>query len=250
MKKNTGRCGGSKNGHCPPMMGVDKAKTHDTFCNVDELQYIDPRNFERTVALTDANISARVEADIKLPTYANDIKHIRKNVHLTQCQVIPVENTTDTLPPNQTNLLDVYVEGYVHKNIQYSEGPEGYVKDYSVNVPFKCYERIELPTFNTVLIANSQKSNQIQEIRVTDDAGMGADRCEFGSVTFENFNYPVECKLLRARVSQRDFTENFNTWGQFNKITEKMAIDFVLRLTQVQRRAEAGPTEPETFFEE
>ncbi|QHE52620.1 CsxC family protein [Pontibacillus sp. HMF3514] len=249
MKKNTGRCDRDKNGHCPPMMGVDKAKTHDTFCSVDELQYTDPRSFERTVALTDANISARVEADIKLPTFANDIKHIRKNVHLTQCQVIPIENPSLSVA-NQTNILDVYVEGFVHKNIQYSEGPEGYVKDYSVNVPFKCYERITLPTLNTVLIANSQKSNQIQEIRVIDDAGMGADRCEFGSITFENLNEPVECKLLRARVSQRDFTKNFNTWGQFNKITEKMAIDFVLRLTQVQRRAEAGGTLPETFFEE
>ncbi len=150
-----------------------------------------------------------------------------------------------------TDLLDLYIEGYVHKNIQYSEGPEGYMKDYSVNVPFKCYERVELTASgNTANIAPSQKSNQIQEIRVTDDAGMGADRCEFGSITFENLNRPVECRLLRARVSQRDFSENFNTWGQFNKVTEKMAIDFVVRLTQVQRRPGAGDNPGETYFTE
>ncbi len=247
MKRNTGKCG-NKYGYCPPMQGVDKAKTHDHFCTVGDLD--NQRTIERTVILADAPVSSRVEADIKLPTFASDIKHIRKNVHLTQCQVVPVEPTNTSIPVGETNLLDLYIEGYVHKNIQYAEGPEGYVKDYSVNVPFKCYERIELDTNNTANIATSQKSNQIQEIRVTDKAGMGADRCEYGSVTFENFNQPVECHMLRARVSQRDFSENFNTWGQFNKVTEKMAIDFVVRLTQLQRRPNAGDNPGEDNFED
>jgi len=248
MKKNTGNCG-NKHGHCPPMQGVDKAKTHDHFCTVGGLE--NQRLIERTVLLADAPISTRLEADIKLPTYANDIKSIRKNVHLTQCQVIPVDPTETAIPEGETNLLDVYMEGYVHKNIQYSEGSKGYVKDYSVNVPFKCYERVELNPRNTANIAISQKSNQIQEVRVTDKAGMGADRCEYGSVTFENFNRPVECHLLRARCSQRDFSENFNIWGQFNKITEKLTIDFVVRLTQLQRREiDAGPNPGEDNFTE
>jgi len=247
LKKNTANsCGNNK--HCPPMMGSDTAKSKDHFCTVGPLQ--NQRDIERTVILADVPISSRVEADVQLPTYANDIKHIRKNVHLTQCKVIPIEPTTPLSVPNTTNLLDLYIEGYVHKNIQYSEDGYGYVRDYSINVPFKCYQRITLDAANTANIGTSQKSNQIQEVRVSDKDGMGADRCEFGSITFENLNNPVECQLLRARVSERDFPENFNVWGQFNKITEKMTIDFVVRLTQEQRRDDAGANPGETVFEE
>jgi len=249
MRKNTGRCGGNKHDHCPPMMGVDKAKTHADFCDFGTVE--NPLDIERTVILGDVPVRSSVEADVHLPSYASDIKHIRKNVHLTQCEAVPVK-----LPGlNVTNQLDLYLEGYVHKNIQYSEGHGSYVKDYSVNVPFKCYNRVTLPSGasgqrNTVNIATSQKSNQIQEIRVTDDKDMGADRCEFGSITFENLNEPVECRLLRAKVSQMDFSKNFNTWGQFNKVTEKLTIDFVVRLTQIQRREDAGMNPGETYFEE
>lgn len=230
------------------MMGSDATKSRDHFCDVGPL--VNQRDTERTVILADVPISSRVEADIELPSYANDIKHIRKNVHLTQCEAMPIEPTTPLECPNTTNLLDLYIEGFVHKNIQYSEEGYGYVKDYSVNVPFRCYQRVTLNANNTVNFATSQKSNQIQEVRVSDKDGMGSDRCEFGSITFENLNNPVECHLLRARVSEMDFPENFNTWGQFNELTEKMTIDFVVRLTQKQRREAAGPNPGGYYFTE
>ncbi|MEE6208543.1 hypothetical protein U3A55_00010 [Salarchaeum sp. III] len=229
-------------------MGSDTAKSKDHFCTVGPLA--NQRTIERTVILADVPISSRVEADVELPSFANDIKHIRKNVHLTQCKVIPIQPAVPLAVPNTTNLLDVYIEGYVHKNIQYSEDGYGYVRDYSVNVPFKCYQRVTLDPGNTANIAISQKGNQVQEVRVSGKDGMGADRCEFGSVTFENLNNPVECQLLRARVSERDFPEDFNVWGQFNNVKEKMTIDFVVRLTQKQRRPDAGPNPGEKDFDE
>lgn len=239
MNRNTG-CGCSSHGKCPPMQACDIAKTHDHFCTQGPLQNIN--DFERTVILADVPLTINVEADIKLPTFANDIKHIRKNVHLTQCQAIPVFFPNS---PGLTDSLNLYIEGYVHKNIQYSEGCSGNIKDHSVNVPFKCYQPVtglfHFPFFT------SQKDN-ILEIRDLAKDGMGSDRCSFGSITFENLNEPIECKLLRARVTQMDFPKNFDPWGRFEKITEKVTVDLVVRLTQIQRRDDAGPTVGELFF--
>ncbi|WP_433744439.1 CsxC family protein [Falsibacillus pallidus] len=228
MKRNTG-CGSSNSmKKCPPMQACDTAKTHGDFCTVGN-----PTNTgstERTAILADVPITTNVEADIYLPSSAQEIKAIRKNVYLTQCKAIPVPPTTGTT----TTAVNLYIEGYVHKNIQYSEGCDGYIRDYSVNVPFKCFHPVTgLANIN---FATSQKSNQIQEIRDLAPDGHGADRCSFGSITFENYNEPIECKLLTSRVVQMDFPHDFDRWGNFEQITEKMTIDFVVRLTQLQRQ--------------
>lgn len=242
MKRNTG-CGFNSSSKCPPMLACNKAKTHDHFCQLNPLE--NTNDFERTVILADVPLTINVEAEIKLPSFANDIKHIRKNVHLTQCEAIPVYFPNS---PGLSAALNLYIEGYVHKNIQYSEGCSGNLKDFSVNIPFKCYQPI---TANNGLFHfpffTSQKNNQI-EIRDLAKNGMESDRCSFGSITFENLNEPIECKLLRARVTQMDFPEHFDTWGRFEKITEKMTVDLVVRLTQLQRRNDAGPTLGEIFF--
>ena len=94
---------------------------------------------------------------------------------------------------------------------------------------------------NPLTFCFSQKSNEAQEIREMDKNGMGSDRCAFGSRTFENFNEPVECKLLTAEINEMDFLKKFDRFGNFNQVTEKMAIDLLLRLTQVQH-INATPT--------
>lgn len=238
MKKNTG-C--SCNSHkCPPGLPSDTAKTHDHFCRLNPL--LNVNDFERTVILADVPLTINVEADIKLPAFANDIKAIRKNVYLTQCEAIPVPSTD----PELTAQLNLFIEGYVHKNIQFSDG-SGILRDHSVNVPFKCFQPITSQLFHFPF-CTSQKTN-ILEIRELAKDGMGGDRCRFGSVTFENFNEPIHCKLLRAQVTQMDFPKNFDTWGRFNKLTEKVTVDLVVRLTQKQRRNDAGTVlDPECFL--
>lgn len=225
MKRNTG-CGCNSHDKCPPMQACNTAKTHDHFCEV--INTTNTGAEEEIVVIADVTLGINVEADIKLPTPANDIKHIRKNVFLTQCEAIPEA-------PGELGFSDeisLYIEGYVHKNIQYSEGCSGNIKDFSVNVPFKCYQRIT--SVEPIATSFSQKSNQISEIRILAKDGMGSDRCDFGSITFENFNEPIKCKILKAEVIQRDFPKNFDTWGRFNKITEKMHVRLAVRLTQKQ----------------
>ena len=213
MKKDSGcGCGkGHAHGKCPDMPACDTAKSHAHFCDVGTV--INPGEVEETIILGDVPVQALTEADICLPSFATDVKVIRKNIHLTQCKL--------------------FIEGFIHKNIQFVEDCDGYVKDYMVNVPFKCFTRvtglapIPVPLF-------SSKNSSTNEIREIAKDGMSANRCVFGSDTFENLNEPIKCKLLSWELTEANFLGNFDKWGRFDQITEKDDINLVLRLTQKQ----------------
>ncbi|WP_286230260.1 CsxC family protein [Neobacillus mesonae] len=234
MSRNCG-CGGSSHSHshrgksCPPMQACDTAKTHDHFCTA-AVTTTAGGTTEVIQIIGDVTVNTNVEADICLPSSAHDIKNITKNVYLTQCKAIPVPPTSGS----STTSANLYIEGYVHKNIQYSEGCDGYIKDYSVNVPFKCYQLVTglRPIF---FRGFSQKSSQVQEIREIAEDGMGSDRCSFGSRHFEFFNEPVECRLLNHTINEFEFPHSFDRWSNFEKLTEKITINFTVRLTQLQR---------------
>ncbi|PAE26329.1 MULTISPECIES: CsxC family protein [Bacillaceae] len=227
MKKNHSYgCGSSDK--CPPLPKCDTAKSHTHFCDVG-----DPQNtggVEQTIILGDVPIQTLTEADIYLPSYATEIKQIRKNVYLTQCKAVPV--IPEGFPETPPTSVKLYVEGYIHKNIQYVDDCEGYVKDYSVNVPFKCYSLVNtLPEIDWEFSNKNSNSNEIRELAKN---GMGADRCSFGSFTFEFLNEPIKCKLLNASVTQMDILSDFDKWGRFDKITEKAEVNLLVRLTQRQ----------------
>ncbi|MCA1022050.1 CsxC family protein [Halobacillus litoralis] len=222
MRKNTG-CG---KGHkkCPDLPASDKAKSKSL--------YTESASFgggeEQTVVLGDVIIQSLTEADFHLPTPARAIKNIEKNMTLTQCKAIPVVGRRDR--------VKLFVEGVIHKNIQYVEDAFGYVRDYSIDIPFKAYDLVNLQEDIDYPFGfeYSVKENVLQYRELSDD-GMGADRCEFGSVTFEINNEPIHCKLLAHAVNQLDLVSDFDKWGRFNKVTEKMDIVLVIKLTQKQQ---------------
>ncbi|MBM7622083.1 hypothetical protein JOC95_003993 [Bacillus tianshenii] len=238
MKKNTG-CGCNGHHECPAGPACDKAKSRSTFC--EAASFPGPSEVTNAV-IADVLMETLVEADITLPTYASDIKHIRKNVHLTQCKAL-----TDAANPNTVKL---FVEGYVHKNIQYVEDCSGVVKDYSVNIPFRCYDRVTPLTTEVLYPFGSEFSNKNNtfERKEVSKNGMGADRCTTGSLTFEIYNEPIKCTLMASAVNQWDLLEGFDNWGRFNKITEKMDVYLVIKLTQKQQQGFVPPTGFPTGF--
>ncbi|QNF28462.1 CsxC family protein [Metabacillus elymi] len=229
MKRNTG-CGcndnHSKQHGCPPGPSCDVAHSTSGECTVTEFPVV--ADEERTVVLTDITLQTIVKADIKLPTFAREIKSIRKNVSLTQCRAVP-----SFLDPSLT--VKLWVEGIVHKNIQYVEDCNGWIKDYSVDVPFDCF--IEVPLENPIFFPFGQfsRKSSVDEVRELSKDGHGADRCSFGTVTFEVFNEPIGCKLLFAAVNELDELSNFDNWGRFDRVTEKMEVLLALKLFQKQQ---------------
>ncbi|KON88350.1 hypothetical protein AF332_17095 [Sporosarcina globispora] len=232
MKNNTGHgCGCNDHKACPPMPAGHEVKSKSTGCDIDTFLI---GGTEETVVLADVTVETLVEADIHLPTFATDIKNIRKNVHLTQCKATP-----DFSDPFRVKL---FVEGFVHKNIQFVDGGSC-VRDFSVNVPFRCFDFVDL--INPVAFPFgdpfSSKDSGNLEIREISKDGMSADRCNFGSITFEINNEPIKCKLLASQVDQWDILSDFDNWGRFNKITEKMNVVLFLKLSQKQQVAEPSP---------
>ncbi|CAM4259939.1 CsxC family protein [Lederbergia lenta] len=224
MKQNT-NCGSGSHKECPPQKACDQVKSNTLFSEAE--QFATPGALEETVVLGDVLIQSLTEAHIHLPSYATDIKHIRKNVSLTQCKALPVAGNP--------NFVKLFVEGYVHKNIQYAEDCNGYLRDYSVNVPFKVYQQVELANPLVFPFGEFSVKNNVLERRELASDGHGADRCNFGSLTFEINNEPVHCKLLASAVNQWDITNNFDNWGRFNEITEKMEVILVIKLSQKQQ---------------
>ncbi|WP_174615529.1 CsxC family protein [Virgibacillus ihumii] len=224
MRKNTGCGNGHK--HCPPLPANDKVKSKSLFTASE--QFAPPNTEEATAILGDVFIQTLTEADIYLPTYARAVKNIEKNVSLTQCKAIPVVGN-----PTSAKIL---IDGIVHNNIQYVEDAYGVVKDYSVDVPFSAFDQIDLAddVDDPFGINFSIKDNILQRRELADN-GMAADRCEFGSVTFEINNEPIRCKLLASLVNELDLLKHFDNWGRFNKITEKLDINLVIKLTQKQQ---------------
>ncbi|WP_026582953.1 CsxC family protein [Bacillus sp. J33] len=234
MKKNHSYGCRKGNDKCPPVPASDVAKSHTHFCDVGAAA--NQGDVEQNIILGDVPIQTLTEADIYLPSNATDIKQIRKNVYLTQCKAVPV--IPEGFPEVAPTSVKLFVEGYIHKNIQYVEDGEGCVKDYSVNVPFKCYSLVDdLPAIDWQF---STKSNQVNEIRELAKDGFGADRCSFGSFTFEFFNQPIKCKLLNATVTQMDLLSDFDKYGRFEKLTEKVEVNLLVRLTQRQLVAVNG----------
>jgi hypothetical protein len=253
MMKNTG-CGCNGNGHndCPPKMECDKVHSKSGECNITPFAVSGAE--ELTVVLADVVLQTQVEADIKLPSHARDIKSIRKNVKLTQCKV--VRNSFD--PTNLTAKL--FVEGFVHKNIQYVEDCQGWVKDYSVNVPFRCFQIVPLTLPAEYPFGEFSIKNNILERRELAADGMGADDCTTGSLHFEIFTEPVQCKLLFAVVDEWDLFRNHDNWGRFDKIVEKMDVVLGIKLFQKQQEPTPIPTptvgggfgtfsQPETIYD-
>ncbi|MBT2709499.1 hypothetical protein J7I91_16275 [Pseudomonas sp. ISL-84] len=177
------------------------------------------------MVLGNIQVQTLIESEYKLPSYAADIKEIRKNVHLTQCEVLPITNVND--------MASLFIEGYIHKNIQYVEGCEGYVRDYSVNVPFNCYSRVQLARPILFPFGQYSRKNNDLETRVLAEDGQGADRCTFGSSTFEINNEPIHCKLVASSVNQWDVLQNFDNCGRFDTVSEKEDITLTVRLTQI-----------------
>jgi hypothetical protein len=235
MKRNTG-CGcNDHHDKCPPLPSCDKADTKTVECNVEP--FTTSGDVELTVVLADVIVQSMVEANIKLPTFAREIKQIRKNVSLKQCKAIP--NILD--PTGST--VKLFITGIVHKNIQFVEDCTGVVKDHGVDVHFSCNQLVEL-TNPVVFPFGTEFSvkNSVLERRELAKDGHGADRCESGSLTFEIFNEPIQCKLLFSVVNELDILTDFDNWGRFEGITEKMDVLLGIKLFQKQQDPTPIPT--------
>ncbi|MFC0562383.1 CsxC family protein [Halalkalibacter alkalisediminis] len=215
---------------CPPHKPADQAEVSHVDCESFDLEVVGNNLnvpvIDANVALAEIEVAANVEAHIKLPTPAKEIKNIRKNVFLTQCKAVP--------SLRGPGFVSLFITGFVHKNIQYSDG-SGFIRDYEVDVPFSCNQTVAL--VNPIDEVDFSIKNTVYERRELAKNKHGADRCVHSQVNMEFFSEPIKCKLLAASINEVDLLKNFDKCGRFNKITEKMEVVLLIKLLQTQQVA-------------
>ena len=207
----------------------------------------EPVTVKIPVVLTECKVTITIESFLKLEDDISEIKHIRKNVYLNQCKLIP---RSEDHEPN-TGIL--FIDGFVRKNIEYITEEytrkgvsNGKVKHSTVKVPFKCTTRVKFKTQPKFTPTTPQDEVELLEtnIRVCDpceEGIVGRDICEQSFKFTEFFNEKVFCELISAEIVESDILENptkkeckLPIEQTFHNITEKVVLFLTIKLLQNQ----------------
>ena len=199
------------------------------------------------VVLAESTITITIESSLKLEDVVLQIKHIRKNVYLNQCKLIP---NSENGNPN-TGVL--FIDGFIRKNIEYTTKDHNYkevscgkVKHVTVNVPFKCTTRVMFNTYPKFKPNIYQEEVEILQTsnRVYNSCGVditGRDIREQSFKMIEFFNEKVFCELISAEIVESDILKNpinkeckTSLEQGFHDITEKVVLFLTVKLLQNQ----------------
>ncbi|MSU01496.1 CsxC family protein [Tissierella pigra] len=194
------------------------------------------------VVLAELTVQFHLSSLIKLPELALDVKNIKKKVKITQCLLL-----------QPTNIL--FIKGFIRKNIDYTtgncanmEGICGELHHCIIDVPFECSTPLTFYTPPEELAVNS--STEFEYFKVSNlpdkhfaekDKLLSGDLSEFNQIIIENFNELPFCELINARIFEFDeFIGRHRPCGAefpieekfFNRIEEKMVIEFTVKVLQ------------------
>lgn len=223
------------------MLPLCENNPHTSEVNVDTVTVKIP------VVLTESTVTITIESYLKLDEVVLQIKHIRKNVYLNQCKLIP---NSENGKPN-TGIL--FIDGFIRKNIEYitkEHNDKGVscekVKHDIVRVPFKCSTRVTFNSYPKYKPNTNQDEVEIQQTSnkvfnpCGEDITVGATlEQSFKSIEF--FNEEVFCELISAEIIESDILENsinkdstVDLKQGFYDITEKVALFLTIKLLQNQ----------------
>ncbi|WP_203361580.1 CsxC family protein [Bacillus sp. REN10] len=192
------------------------------------------------VVLAEVFVQIPVEAEVPMPKFVYEIKRIKKNIHITQCEVVPLPSMKhhdkchqhhDKRHHHDEEMVKLFLEGFVEKNIEYVEDCSGPVYHHTVKVPFRCFTEIEVEDLKP--FKKSFKSGF--EYKFIAKNNHEADREKHFQTSSEFFNEKPFCEIVDADISEFDFLEN-DYKSYKSKITEKMAIHLTVKVLQVQQR--------------
>ncbi|MBZ9633921.1 CsxC family protein [Clostridium sp. FP1] len=208
---------------------------------------VEPVTVKIPVVLTECTLTITVESSLKLEDVVLEIKHIRKNVYLNQCELIP---SSEDGKPN-TGIL--FVDGFIRKNIEYTTKDHndngvscGKVKHATVKVPFKCTTRVTFKTYPKFKPNNYQDEvktlqTSIKVFHPCEEDIIGGDTREQSFKIIEYFNEKVSCELISAEIIESDILENpinkeykIPLEQGFHNITEKVVLSLTIKLLQNQ----------------
>jgi len=215
--------------------------------------------FKVPVVLDAFNIQIPMHANIDLPGDVVEIKDIKKRVFLDQCRLLSNTTSPDGM---QTNTMgNLYISGFVRKNIRYAINPsvigddqqlDSGIRSLTVKVPFDCVSQVVLETAPVVgpFVNNREEwdysvSRELGDGFPEKDELMGTDLSQYHQQATQYFNELPYCELNRANILQIDESLNRQPIldsegnavlgeGTFTSMSEKMVLDLDITLLQKQ----------------
>lgn len=200
------------------------------------------------VVLVERSLQIVVEADIPLVPPATEIKRVTKNVFLNQVKLIPVAFAEI----DDTNFFEVtraklFVSGFIRKNIEYSTSAcQGVLQDRIVEVPFSGFAEITAGEFLSPPVIGLSDSKKAYFLNDTNGEVPRLDKNFFAnSVTYNEQPYG---ELIGANFFELDFSPvTVAPEGQFGTLREKIVMDVIVKVLQVQQHRVASTRIIPTF---
>ncbi|MBX6394264.1 MAG: hypothetical protein IRY98_00885 [Alicyclobacillaceae bacterium] len=207
-----------------------------TSTTVVPVPVVGPVTIKVPVVLAQLNVQIDIDAMIRLPEPALEIKRIDKRVYLEQCDLV--------LPTNR-----LFLRGYVRKDIEYAtlsrvtrRSISGDIRHTAVNVPFECVTPV---TFLTPPVEPTPE--QYEEYPVL-TGRFGRSLREQDSVTIYHFDAKPYCELVSATIVEadlerhvRDLKGTLPTEGSFRTFREQMTVFLTLQILQRQLVLDPAP---------
>lgn len=202
------------------------------------------------VVLSEFTVQFNINADIKLPELALEVKDIKKRIKVTQCTLL-----------QPTNVL--FIKGFIRKSIDYTtadcsnrKGVCGDIRHCTVDVPFELSTPITFITPPAPLLTNTvtefeyfTQKDLPNKYFAEKDSLLSGDLSEINQFRTENFNELPFCDLISANIYEFDefigrqrprhdnlpFEEKY-----FKRIEEKIVVELTLKLLQNRQVAIPG----------
>ena len=201
------------------------------------------------VVLAEKEVQIDVEARMKLKEKFFEIKRIKKDVFLTQCELLPRAGVIENGVPITGKL---FISGYVRKNIEYATADcikhdvvSGEIKHTTEKIPFTCVTEV---TYITPPILGNRGIQQKTDLFCGRcDCECECEEERLGKLTCEEFLEDsitlVEkpfCELLGARIFEADIQRKpCYEHGEkvFDELLEKMVVHIRVKVLQLQQVA-------------
>lgn len=241
------------------------------------------RTIRVPVQLATVTVTTNLVANIHFPEPVMEIKDIKKRLEIVQCRLITPSVTDPADSFSENGIFPLILKGFVRKNIQYAtpsadcncNGPHhnsgscvsSDIKSLTVRVPFECVTQVSLTAPVQLPVSGARREFDFFRAQ---NLGMGfpekdqflsSDLSQFHQESTQFYNQLPFCELLSSRIVEWDESTNRSTdlfgngpvgEGLFDRLVEKMMLNFTIKVLQNQQLAvvTATPTTtpPPTVF--
>lgn len=202
------------------------------------------------VVLAEPTIQIDIEAVVRLQKPALEIKHIRKEVHVTECKLLPTP---------QCKTFKLFLNGFVRENIEFAtvacrsgDGISGTMEFTALEIPFHCVTTFT-PTISPEFFFTKTKPQF--ELDLLAENGLERDPKEIGSITKELFTEKPFCELVSSEVIELDIEEDekkelrgFQGTTTFQILRETMVVEITVKVLQnLQVNIPFGQEDPDKW---